>query len=672
MVFFHHQNARYICTDRHGHTLEAQNNENFLFRAILHVNIKSRRGISHSNNMGLDARVCCVLVVYEETAPLPVNAASSLSDSEQMVHTNAKTKQVALCDCQDSTCICRFNVTNILPLLPMQCHELSAKGACGRCHFCAMMRNIEATPELRSLTNIYCCGVVVLQRGYLVPDYCNPIFKCLFQNDRGANTIHMEAMVWTKLNTFFKHYIKTEVLKMFHCGVRDARCVRGKSAKFSEHPISSSSPATMSSSATTPTHPAGPNDLASSVLPTKSIPKPRLPSTPGESRKFMPCNVLTNTTHKHQSMSHGVHQQLFSSTATLARSKGMVGSNWGFMEGRSNLDCNSTMLLQANQAVRVSHADIQAQFEPPNVAEGSAFSLGEGEIAVSFPMIAMFHTSAGTALTLKASAYAVPLYSLYSMQEMVLLRISCEPIGTHKSFANREYLCFPLRVRSKMRADNTKLIEGARHAVVTWPEILFRLNNKETPFKFMQPRRDNVLCFGIILPNFLAIFMDEFNVYAAQSENIDTEISRRYTTKKEWNEIQTIPVKEKYLLIMLMGSHDALRMLLRPSKLEMKLRRQKIPQKKYENIGTSITSAFAIAFTLSCHMKFLYDIAYDFCLNLLAVAAGNSGWHNSDIQRDCAKMMRLQDLLAPNAVSTFSADDSLVLGQQVTTRVYFD
>ena len=637
----------------------------------MHVNIESRRGISHSNNMGLDARVGCVLIVYEETAPLPVNGASSLLDTEPMVHTDGTTKAVALCDCQDSTCICRFNVTNILPLLPMQCHELDAKGACGRCHFCVMMRNIEATPELRSLTNIYCCGVVVIQRGYLVPDYCNPIFKCLFQNDRGANTIHMEAMVWTKLNTFFKHYIKTEVLKMFHCGVPGARCLHVKSAKISELPISSSSPATMSSSATTPTHPAGPNDLASSVLPTKSIPKSRLPSTSGEYRKFMPCNVLTNTTHKHRSMSHGVHQQLFSSKATLTRSRSMVGCNWDFMEGRSNLDCNSSMLLQANQAVRVSHADIEAQFEAQNVAEGSAFSLGEGEIAVNFSMIAMFHTSAGTALTLKASAYAVPLYSLYAMQEMVLLRISCEPIGTHKSFANREYLCFPLRVRSKMRANNAKLIEGARHAVVTWPEVLFRLNNKETAFKFMQPQSDNVLCFGIILPNFLAIFLDEFNVYAAQSENIDIDISRRYTMNQEWNEIQTIPVKEKYLLIMLMGSRNALRMLLRPSKLEKKLKRQNIPQTKYQNFGTSITSAFAIAFTLSCHMKFLYDIAYDFCLNVLAVAAGNSGWHNSDIQRDCAKMMRLQNLLAPNTVSTFSADDSLVLGQQVTIRLYF-
>ena len=165
------------------------------------------------------------------------------------------------------------------------------------------------------------------------------------------------------------------------------------------------------------------------------------------------------------------------------------------------------MLLAANEAVRVSHADIKAQFEPQHVGEGSAFSFGDGELVVSFPILAMFHSSAGTALTLKDSAYAVPLYMM--QEECVQLRISCEPIGTHKSFAIREYLCFPLRVRSKTRAHNAKLIDGARHAVVKWPEIPFRLNNKETDFKFMRPRSGNVTCYGMILPNFIAIFMDE-------------------------------------------------------------------------------------------------------------------------------------------------------------------
>jgi len=69
----------------------------------------------------------------------------------------------------------------------------------------------------------------------------------------------------------------------------------------------------------------------------------------------------------------------------VPRSKSIVGSNWGFMEGRSNLDCNSTLLLDANGAVRVSHADIEAQFEPQHVGEGSAFSFGGGGDCRLFP-----------------------------------------------------------------------------------------------------------------------------------------------------------------------------------------------------------------------------------------------------------------------------------------------
>jgi len=93
-------------------------------------------------------------------------------------------------------CACCFNVMQIMPILPVQCSELSKMGACGRCHICAIMRDIAATPELRKLAKIYCAGVLVIQHGYSIPDYCKPIFKCLFQNDSYTNPIDMEAIVW--------------------------------------------------------------------------------------------------------------------------------------------------------------------------------------------------------------------------------------------------------------------------------------------------------------------------------------------------------------------------------------------------------------------------------------------------------------------------------------------
>jgi len=119
------------------------------------------------------------------------------------------------------------------------------------------------------------------------------------------------------------------------------------------------------------------------------------------------------------------------------------------------------------------------------------------------------------------------------------------------------------------------------------------------------------------------------------------------------------------MLVMLLGSRDALRMLLQPSRLVAKLKELRVEQTIYETPGTPIMSAFAIAFTLSCHMKLLYDITYDLCLNLLTVATGHSGWHNSDIREGCAKLMRIQDLLAYEGESAGRADDAVVLGKQV-------
>jgi len=516
------------------------------------------------------------------------------------------------------------------------------------------MHSIASTPDLRSLTHIYCCGVAVIQRGYLVPDYCNPIFKCLFHNDNGANVLKMEALVWTKLNALLKHYINGEVLKVFHCGPRPLPIANVRVRNAAETLISATTPATLSSCATTPTciSPSGP------VLASGSVPAP----VSSVSTKIMPYNILTNTIHDHVSMSYGVYKQSFDSRAAVPRSKSLVGSNWGFLEGRANLDCNSSMLLSENESVYVPPNEIKAQFEAHQIGEGSAFSFGGGEISITFPIIAMFHSSAGSALTLKESAYAVPIYMC--KDESLQLRISCEPIGTHKSFAVREFLCFPLRVRSKARAENTKLIAGARHDVIRWPEIPFRLN-AEIPFKFKQPRTGNVLCYGMILPNFIAIFMDEHSVYASQAENLETDIALRYTTDAKWNSIQTITAKEKYMLVMLLGSRDALRMLLQPSRLVAKLKELRVEQTIYETPGTPIMSAFAIAFTLSCHMKLLYDITYDLCLNLLTVATGHSGWHNSDIREGCAKLMRIQDLLAYEGESAGRADDAVVLGKQV-------
>ena len=226
------------------------------------------------------------------------------------------------------------------------------------------------------------------------------------------------------------------------------------------------------------------------------------------SKKISPLDVSTNTTHRHTSMSHGVHQRLFSSVSTLERSKSLLGTAWMFMEERSSMDHNLGILLNSNEHIRIP----ESQFEAQNVGENSAFLLGDGEIMLRFNMIAMLHSAAGNCLTLKESSYELPLHMI---KESVQMRVCCDAVGTHKPWYGRAFLCFPLRVQSQLRDENTALIARARHAVITWPEIPFRLNNTAIGFKFERPRTSNVLCYRVIMPNFLCIFMQEHDICAS-------------------------------------------------------------------------------------------------------------------------------------------------------------
>jgi len=381
---------------------------------------------------------------------------------------------------------------------------------------------------------------------------------------------------------------------------------------------------------------------------------------------ILPLDASQNTLHEHLSRCHGVHQKMFSLQGSLQRSKAMVGSAWMFLSGRPGMDCNSTMLLNENEHIRVSPQARDVQFEPQNVGEGSAFLLGDGEMVVSFPMIAMLHTQTGTALSLKAASYQVPLFM---MHECVVLRICADAVGTHKTLHNRGFLCYPPGIRSKTRVANATEIAGARHAVVAWPEVLFRLHNEDGSMKFQRPRGGNTLRYNRILPSFLSIFMQEHNSYARQDEDLESEILARFALQKDWVSIQNISSFEKYLLIMLVGTHSALKMLLEAKTLLATRKRKQAARDTvgyYANMGNSIASAHSVSFSLMCCMKPLYDVCFDVALNLLAVASGVSGWQNGDIVADCKKLLCIQALLSSDTdIDSRDHDNVRLLGDQV-------
>jgi hypothetical protein len=86
----------------------------------------------------------------------------------------------------------------------------------------------------------------------------------------------------------------------------------------------------------------------------------------------------------------------------------------------------------------------------------------------------------------------------------------------------------------------------------------------------------------------------------------------------------------------------------------------------YDDMGDLAVSAYSMSFTLRSSLMGVYDMCHDVFLNLLAVATQYSGWQNSDIQKDCAKIMLVQAKLTGDSDDMQDSDhDVCVLGQGV-------
>lgn len=332
------------------------------------------------------------------------------------------------------------------------------------------------------------------------------------------------------------------------------------------------------------------------------------------------------------------------------RSMSCVGTESTFLLGRPELHRNNTMLLDSNQhLVRPDY-----QLDAPQVAEGSAVMLGGSEISMSFPIIAVLQTE------LQAPThFRVPLHST---KDTVVFKIRYGGPNTHDSLYNHAYLCFPLV--KKTQHDN------AAAGALQWPEIL-------TVVEPLLKCHRNVLSidnmhqksYELLLPNFLAIFLPDHNTFAKHSESLSTDIRKHCLPIKDWNSApDTISANEKYLLIMMMGTDNALQalqhhMLQQQRKSECGKDDCKV---FYDDMGDLAVSAYAVSFTLRSSLMGIYDMCYDVFLNLLAVATKRSGWQNSVIEQDCAKIKLVQAKLIEESDDMQHSDyDVCVLGQRV-------
>jgi len=353
---------------------------------------------------------------------------------------------------------------------------------------------------------------------------------------------------------------------------------------------------------------------------------------------------------------------VFATEITAERSLSMVGSAWIALQGRKSLHPNNIVLLDTNAHIPIDTIGVEQQFEEQNVGEGSSICVGDGEVSITFPAIAMFHTAVGDARSLKSSAYAIPLFM---SNEHVKLRVCYDAFDTHKGMSARSFMCYPLRVRSKTRVSNAALTSGVRDAVL-WPEVLFRIDNKFATDCFHQHRLDYSLAYGLIFPNFLAVFMAENDVFIKKMDGLDVEIARRYFSQEKWDDIQQVSCNIKYFLAMVLGPDKAFDMLLPPVVVPTKKRKKdQVVYKAYLNFGDSITSAYTICFSMHSIMKAIYDPCFDVVLNLLSIATKQSGWQNSEIRQNIAKLECIQNLLSQAPDFEHTHDDTILVGSQV-------
>ena len=331
------------------------------------------------------------------------------------------------------------------------------------------------------------------------------------------------------------------------------------------------------------------------------------------------------------------------------RSMSRVGNALLFLQGRQELHRNNTMLLDSNR--HLMRPDFQ--LDAPQVAEGSAVSLGGREISMSFPILAVLQT------TLQApTRFRVPLHST---KDTVVFKIRYGGPNTHDSLYNHAYLCFPLV--KKTQHDHAA---GA----LPWPEILTVVDpGLKCHRNVLSIDNMHEKSYELLLPSFLAIFLADHNTFAKQCESLATDIRKYCLPIRAWNSVpDAFSANEKYLLVMMMGTDNALQalqhhMLQLKRKSECTMGDCKV---YFDDMGEFAVSAYSISFTLRSSMMGIYDMCYDVFLNLLAVATKKSGWQNSDIKKDCAKIMRVQAKLMHDGDDMEDSDDDVwVLGQGV-------
>jgi len=128
------------------------------------------------------------------------------------------TSNAEMCSCGISKCISLFNVTHILPQLPLSCKggvSSDSRSQC-ECEFCVLFRKIGSNTSLATLKSVYVTGIVLLDNGELLEDVSNILIKCM-SRDKDTVRLKMEKVLTCILYDFLKNKILKKVREIFSC-----------------------------------------------------------------------------------------------------------------------------------------------------------------------------------------------------------------------------------------------------------------------------------------------------------------------------------------------------------------------------------------------------------------------------------------------------------------------
>jgi len=503
----------------------------------------------------------------------------------------SSSKQSYACEnvCEEAgvhDCTCNYSVSHIVPMVALQCHKQEQNRACV-CTICNMFRSIRQHKALAGVTRIYCACTLVVKNAYVLYDYSSVVFKLLYNDAKFSEpklNSKIESFVFGVLNHTVKQLLIAKLAESFEIGV-------GRRNKGQE-----------------------------------------------EGRKMHMLRLQTNTLAKHVSMRGAMytkrHCNEWMQRAKLVH-EDAIGNMFSVVESNESLDRDNVMVLDRNE----KFVWLGSQYDLSDVSGGSVINMVDGEIRVAFPSTMVLHKRSksiqrhgrgGVGRSASAGPHVQPhdqvvgtpqKIPLTLAQNNMWMRLRLDTEYQHIGWCGRVVAC-ALETKSDSTSRCTSFNPDV--AVTIYTDCNDRACDPETRRAAAYSKYD------CCLPHCMALFLRENSNLVLGSANSGVD---QYLVGEPWKDLTRLPRNDKYLMVMMLGTNNALEML------------QGLCQHKGPANTESIFSVTAVYFSIHTALRTIYDLCYDIILKILMVSTGVSGWERANIGRLLDKLYMVDQLI---------------------------